>query len=113
MPSPHIFNANAWLRETRPEWQFSRDSVSIQYFDLNVKTVANAQFGIAGGQSGRVRLFVSNNSQSFAAPINPSMLQEYNQNYSFARQAIRDRGGADHLFAALGLDTPVALVPAG
>lgn len=111
VPSPQIFKVDAWRGETQPEWQFRRDSVSIQYFDLNVTTVANRQFGISAGQAGRVRLFISNNSESFAAPRDLPMLQEYDQNYSFARAAIRDAGGGAHLFAALGLDTPIPLVP--
>lgn len=103
MPSAQIFEENAWIGESQPEWSFEQDSVQIQYFDLDVRTVANRQFGIAAGQQGRLRLFVSNNRESFAAPHKPSHLREYRQNYSLARAAIEAFGGADPLLDALAI----------
>jgi hypothetical protein len=107
MPSPQIFAERAWRGESEPEWQFLRGSLEIRYFDLDVTTVRNRQFGITGGQSGRVRIFASNNTKSFAAPVQQSILNEYNQNYDLGRRAISQEGGAAHLLDALGVPAPV------
>ena len=107
MPSPQIFAESAWRGESAPEWEFQRGNLQIRYFDLDVTTVANRQFGIVGGQSGRVRLFTSNNTKSFAAPVQQSVLNEYNQNYDLGRRAISQEGGAAHLLEALGVPEPV------
>ena len=107
MPSPQIFAESAWRGESAPEWEFQRGNLQIRYFDLDVTTVANRQFGIVGGQSGRVRLFTSNNTKSFAAPVQQSILNEYNQNYDLGRRAISQEGGAAHLLDALGVPAPV------
>jgi ELWxxDGT repeat protein len=103
MPSPQIFAESAWRGESAPEWEFQRGNLQIRYFDLDVTTVANRQFGIVGGQSGRVRLFTSNNADSFAAPVQQSILNEYNLNYLAARSAIREFGGAEFMLDALGI----------
>jgi hypothetical protein len=103
MPSPQIFAETAWRGESAPEWEFQRGNLQIRYFDLDVTTVANRQFGIVGGQSGRVRLFTSNNAESFAAPVQQSILNEYNLNYLAARSAIREFGGAEFMLDALGI----------
>lgn len=103
MPSAQIFAESAWRGERKPQWQFQRDSVEVRYFELDVRTVANRQFGIVGGQSGRVHLFVSNNSESFAAPYKRSHLDEYRQNYNLAREAISTFGGAELMLEALGV----------
>jgi hypothetical protein len=103
MPSPQIFAERAWRGESEPEWQFLRGSLEIRYFDLDVTTVRNRQFGITGGQSGRVRIFASNNADSFAAPVQQSMLNEYNINYLLGRKAIHEFGGAEYMLDALGV----------
>ncbi|MEB3319731.1 MAG: ELWxxDGT repeat protein [Cyanobium sp.] len=103
MPSPHIFREEAWRGELEPDWQFQRDKIDIRYFDLNVTTVTNRQFGIIGGQRGRLRLFVSSNADSFASPLTRSMLKQYDLNYKFARQAIAGFGGAEFMLDALGV----------
>jgi len=107
MPSPQIFAETAWRGETAPEWQFQRGNLQIRYFDLEVTTVTNRQFGIVGGQSGRVRLFASNNAESDAAPVQQSILTEYNLNYVLGRRAISQEGGAEHLLDALGVTAPI------
>ncbi|MFM7313689.1 MAG: hypothetical protein ACKO0M_11065, partial [Cyanobium sp.] len=108
MPSPHIFSEDAWRGELQPEWQFQRKSIEIRYFDLDVTTVANTQFGIVGGQSGRLRLFVCNNADSFASPLNQAQLKQYDLNYSQARRAISEFGGADFMLDALGVPSDAA-----
>lgn len=107
MPSPKIFAETAWRGEIAPEWEFERGNLQIRYFDLDVQTVTNRQFGIVGGQRGRVRLFTSNNAESFAAPVQQSILNEYNLNYVLGRRAIGQEGGAAHLLDALGVPAPV------
>ncbi|MDI9407352.1 MAG: hypothetical protein QM522_11665, partial [Chitinophagaceae bacterium] len=107
MPSPQIFAETAWRGESAPEWEFQRGNLQIRYFDLDVTTVTNRQFGIVGGQSGRVRLFTSNNADSFAAPVQQSILNGYNLNYVLGRRAISQEGGAAHLLDALGVPAPV------
>ena len=108
MPSPQIFKEEAWRGEAEPEWQFLRGSLEIRYFDLDVTTVRNRQFGIIGGQTGRVRLFASNNADSFAAPVLEGMLNEYKINYLLGRSAIREFGGADLMLEALGVGDAVS-----
>lgn len=104
VPSPWIFAANAWQGVDKPTWSFSADggSYSANYFKLPVTTRDNDILGIRGGQHGVLHLFLTNNSQSFAAPVTPSILDEYDQNYQFGRQAVAT-GGWQHLATALGV----------
>lgn len=104
VPSPWIFDADAWQGIDNPTWSFSADngSYSANYFELPVTTVDNDILGIRGGQRGVLHLFLTNNSQSFAAPVTPSILDEYDQNYSFGLQAMAS-GGWEVLATALGV----------
>jgi len=108
VPSPWIFDVDAWAEITQPEWSFSADggSYSSQYFKLPVTTVDNDLLGIRAGQKGVLHLFSTNNSQSFAAPVTPSVLNEYDQNYDFGRLAMAT-GGWRVLADSLGLDLAV------
>lgn len=65
-------------------------------------TVENKIFGIQGGQKGNVEIIQLNNSSSFAMPLGPETLDEYNQNYTNAREAFSNEG-YKYLFPALGL----------
>jgi hypothetical protein len=104
VPSPWIFDVDAWAGITQPEWSFSADggSYSLQYFRLPVTTVDNDLLGIRAGHQGVLHLFSTNNSQSFAAPVTPSVLNEYDQNYDFGRLAMAS-GGWQVLANSLGL----------
>ena len=104
VPSPWIFDVHAWAAITQPEWSFSADggSYSSQYFKLPVTTVDNDLLGVRAGQKGILHLFSTNNSQSFAAPVTPSILNEYDQNYDFGRLAMA-AGGWKVFADSLGL----------
>jgi len=102
VPSAKIFDNSAWLGE-KPEWSYSKGSIQISYFDLNVTTVDNPSFGIKGGQKGRVQLFAGNNKESNAAPLSAAILAEYAENYDVYRDAFVNQGGLKPLQSALGL----------
>ena len=102
VPSAKIFDPSAWRGES-PEWSYSKGAIDMAYYDLNVKTVANPSFGVVGGQTGQVRLFVSNNFGSNAAPVLPEILTKYADNYTTARDAMSHQGGFKFMQAALGL----------
>lgn len=102
VPSAKVFDITAWYGE-KPDWTYAKDSIEMAYYDLNVKTVDNSAFGVKGGQSGRVQIFTTNNKDSFAAPIKPSILDEYAENFTVVRDAIVTQGGFRYLQDALGL----------
>ena len=104
MPSPQIFSEDSWNGETKPEWSYEKGSVEIRYFDLDVTTVRNKQFGVEGGQKGRVRLFTANNHESFAAPVRKKFFGEYKNNFSYARDAFSQGEGSELLLDALGIE---------
>ena len=101
--TPTIFNQSAWYGE-EPVWTKSldKDTWQISSYDLEVVTVENKIFGIQGGQKGNVEIIQLNNSSSFAMPLGPETLDEYNQNYTNAREAFSNEG-YKYLFPALGL----------
>jgi len=103
IPTPTIFNPNAWHGEA-PVWSKTTDNGTWQLssYNLEVVTVENKIYGIQGGQKGNVEVIQLNNSSSFAGPISPEILTEYNQNYTFAREAFSSEG-YKYLFPALGL----------
>jgi hypothetical protein len=102
VPSAKVFDPSAWQGE-KPEWTYSKGPIDMAYYDLNVKTVANPSFGVVGGQSGQVRLFVSNNKASNAAPVLQPILSQYADNYTTARDAIANEGGFQFMQSALDL----------
>jgi len=106
VPSPWIFDVTAWQGIDKPIWSFSADggSYSANYVKLPVTTLDNEILGIRGGQQGVLHLFLTNNSQSKVAPVTPSILDEYDQNYLFGRQAMAT-GGWEQLATALGVGT--------
>ena len=65
-------------------------------------TAENKIFGIQGGQKGNVEIIQLNNSSTFAMPLGPETLDEYNQNFTDAREAFSNEG-YKYLFPALGL----------
>jgi len=93
VPSPKIFDISAWYNES-PEWTYSKGSIDLAYFDLNVTTVDNPSFGIKAGQPGRLQLFTVNNNQSSSAPVTPGILDEYAENFTVVRDAIANQGGS-------------------
>ena len=103
VPTPTIFDPNAWYGEA-PVWTKTLDNGTWQLssYDLEVVTVENKIYGIQGGQKGNVEIIQLNNSSSIAMPIGPETLAEYNQNYTFAREAFSSEG-YKYLFPALGL----------
>ena len=105
VPSPKVFDISAWQGET-PEWTYAKGNLDLAYYDLDVKTVDNPAFGVKGGQSGRVQIFVANNKGSFAAPTSPAVLGEYANNFNVVRDAIANQGGFAFMSDALGLGLP-------
>jgi hypothetical protein len=77
-------------------------SFTIQSYDFSVTTVDNPAFGIRGGQQGTFRVISTTNNQSQPAPFLPNILDEYDQNYNFARDAIATKGWS-YFSDALGL----------
>ena len=102
VPNAKVFDITAWYGE-KPDWTYSKGNIEMSYYDLNVQTVDNAAFGVKGGQQGRLHLFITNNKASFAAPVTPSILDEYALNYQVSRDAMANQGGFPHLQEALGL----------
>ncbi len=102
-PSPKIFKPDAWYGLQAPTWQYSSGSVSAKYFDLNVETVDNATFGIAGGQKGALHLLWLNNFESNVAPLSAGTFSEYADNYSVIKDAFANQGGLPYVKQALGL----------
>jgi hypothetical protein len=94
VPTPWVFNANASSPMSDQGLSYSADngSFTIQSYDFAVTTVDNTAFGIRGGQQGVFRVISTNNSQSAPAPFFPGILDEYDQNYNFARDAIATDG---------------------
>lgn len=102
-PSPKIFKPDAWYGLQAPTWQYSSGSVSAKYFDLNVETVDNSTFGIAGGQKGSLHLLWLNNSESNVAPLSAGTFNEYADNYSVIKDAFANQGGLPYVKQAFGL----------
>jgi hypothetical protein len=104
VPTPWVFNANAASSVSDQGLSYSADSGSftIQSYDFSVTTVDNPAFGIRGGQQGTFRVISTNNSQSAPAPFARNILDEYDQNYNFARDAIATNGWT-YFSEALGL----------
>jgi hypothetical protein len=104
VPSPWVFNANAASSVSDQGLSYSADngSFTIQSYDFSVTTVDNPAFGIRGGQQGTFRVISTNNSQSAPAPFSRNILDEYDQNYNFARDAIATDGWS-YLSDTLGL----------
>jgi len=100
--SPHIFSSNAWIGES-PDWTFSQDDVNISYYNLDVRTVQNNDFGISANQLGKVNLFVASNRDSFAGPITPGYLDSYDLNFDVYRKAIASQGGFEYIRDAFNL----------
>jgi hypothetical protein len=94
VPTPWVFNANTASSMSDKGLSYSADngSFTIQSYDFTVTTVDNSAFGIRGGQQGTFRVISTNNSQSAPAPFFPGILDEYDQNYNFARDAIATDG---------------------
>jgi hypothetical protein len=105
VPSPRVFDITAWQGE-KPEWTYAKGNLDLAYYDLDVKTVDNPAFGVKGGQSGRVQIFVANNKGSFAAPTSPAVLGEYANNFNVVRDAVANQGGFAFINDALGLGLP-------
>ena len=104
MPSAQVFDISAWNTVAGPTWSYAADNAtfSIQYYALNVTTVTNPVLGITGGQAGKLHLIATNNSQSYWVPIMPSHLDEYDQNFTYTRDAMIRAGGWEALRSAFG-----------
>lgn len=120
--SPQVFDISAWNGITAPNWQYSPqedNSWNMQYYRLNVNTVANQALGIQAGQPGVLNIIATNNGQSGPAPTTPGILDEYDQNFTFARRALISGGGWQALRGVFGFQTPApvfnppGLFPAG
>jgi hypothetical protein len=104
VPTPWVFNANTASSMSAQGFSYSADngSFTIQSYDFSVTTVDNPAFGIRGGQQGTFRVISTTNNQSQPAPFLPNILDEYDQNYNFARDAIATKGWS-YFSDALGL----------
>lgn len=94
VPTPWVFNADmtSSMSDKSLSYTADNDSFTIQSYDFTVTTIDNPAFSIRGGQQGTFRVISTNNSQSAAAPFSPGILDEYDQNYNFARNAIATDG---------------------
>jgi hypothetical protein len=100
--SPQIFSPSAWIGESA-DWSYSQGDVDISYYQLNVRTMANDDFGIKPNQRGKVNLFVASNKDSFAGPIMPQYLDAYDENFDVYRKAIGSQGGFNFIKDAFNL----------
>jgi hypothetical protein len=103
VPTKKVFQHNAWSGVSRPDWEFDDGKVRVDYFELDVTTVDNDAFGIAGGQQGKLHLFVAVHMDAWAAPLKPSHLNSYDENFTVYRDAIANQGGYEHIKDAFGL----------
>ena len=103
VPSSKIFDPTVWHGKVEPDWKYSNDNVNISYFKLNAKTVANAAFGIKGGQDVKVGIFLAKNLNSSWLPSNPAYLDSYDSNFDVYRKAINAHGGFTYIKDAFGL----------
>jgi len=102
VPSNKIFDASAWLGE-QPEWSTQNGDIDINYYKLNVRTVANKAFGIQPGQQGTLNIFVARNKNSSAAPLKPEYLDSYDNNFDTFRNAVSTGGAFPLIQDAFGL----------
>jgi hypothetical protein len=102
MPSAQVFDISAWDQVAGPAWSYAADNntFSMKYYTLDVTTVANPILGISAGQKGKLHIIATNNSQSFGAPVTLQTLDEYDQNFTFARDALIAKGGWEAMKSA-------------
>ncbi len=100
--SPKIFSPDAWIDESA-DWSYTQGDVDISYYKLDVRTMANDDFGIKPNQRGTVNLFVASNRDSFAGPVMPEYLNAYDENFDVYRKAIGSKGGFDFIKDAFNL----------
>ena len=103
VPTKQVFHEKAWDGIEEPVWDWDDGKVRIDYFDLDVTTVENPAFGIEGGQKGKLHLFVAAHMDAWAAPLMPSFLDAYDENFTVYRDAIANQGGYEHIKDAFGL----------
>ena len=102
VPTAQVFRKKAWEDVRKPDWEWDDGKVRIDYFDLDVTTVDNNAFGIEGGQEGKLHVFVSAHMDTWVAPLKPSFLDAYDENFSVYRDD-REHGGYEHIKDAFGI----------
>ena len=95
--SPRVFKDDAFYTrsgvrvEPRFVYNAAHVGIQIQGYRLRVETVSNRSFGIAGGQKGFVNLFVASNKKSLAGPKTNAILDAYDNNFTYYRDAIANQ----------------------
>lgn len=103
VPSARVFADDAWYGKTNPDWTWSKGGIRMDYFKLNVKTVANKTFGIKEGQTGTLNILAATNKDSYAAPLYFNQINQYLNNYDTLREGITKQGGFAAMADALGI----------
>lgn len=100
--SPAVFDARAW-KDVAPRWVHqSDDRFRLSYYRLEVKTIENPHFQIAGGHQGVLHVFINQDANTSAAPFTTEIIEEYRDLFSSTRQAVLEEG-YQYLAAALNL----------
>lgn len=102
-PPTTIFESNAWSGE-RPIWSFNDGSLSLDLYELDVKTRTNRNYGITGGHVGKLYVLNADNKDSFLAPSSQAIMNELDRNYNVTRSAIASDSGRQLLHAIGYLD---------
>ena len=104
VPSARVFADDAWYGITKPNWTWtSKEGIRMDWFKLNVKTVANKTFGIKEGQNGTLNILAATNKDSFAAPLYFNQIGQYQNNYTALGEGITKQGGFAAMQEALGI----------
>ncbi len=64
------------------------NDVHLRYWEVNVETIENNNYGIPGGKEGSIKIFSSLNPSSDAIPYMETIHNDYDDNYSTWREAI-------------------------
>lgn len=115
--SPAIFDARAW-KDAAPVWVYQpSEDFQLIYYQLQVQTIDNPHFKIAGGHRGTLHLFINQDAKTSAAPFTERIAEEYRNLFASTREGVLEEG-YQHLAKALNADwvdwddiPPISLQP--
>ena len=92
---PQIFGTDSLTGENlEPVWKYDAsisdpsNDIQLRYWEVDVETKENKDYGIPGGIEGSVRIFSSLNPSSDAIPYMESIHEDYKDNFNTWREAI-------------------------
>ena len=103
--STTIFEPSAFVDKV-PEWQYegTNNDTLINYWNLDVKTVANPSIGVKGGYEGTIKVFENMTPSSSSAPYTVKILEGYQDVYDATQDAYLTGGGWSFLKEAIGFN---------